>query len=91
MSRLTAQEKADEQAQLNTRVPAQALVGGKAVTRPSGTRQRQGQNKYYGERVTHGVTDTVVRYIVVTSDTDVNEYHSDIGWYYYTHEQARGF
>jgi len=90
MARLNDAQKALRLTALNTHVPPQAAVGGRAVVRPSGERKvRSGE--IYGERVFHEATDRIVRYIVVRNGEDVDEYNEEDGWYHYTMTQARGF
>lgn len=74
MARLSPGQKTSYIGQLNARIPPQALVGGKATGRPSGTVDRVSGSEIYEELVQHGATDTVWRIITVIDGTDWNLY-----------------
>ena len=93
-SALTLAEKASLEAELDVKIPIQALNGnGKADQHPNG-RQNGNRGRGFGERVSHGkgsAPDFITRHIVVITDDVVDEFKESIGWYAYTLTQARGF
>lgn len=87
---MTEEEKARRETELNIKVPRQTRVAGKAIVFPDGRRVKE-SNVIYGERIYHGVQDTIERHIAIVTGDDVDEYNSTDGWYHYTLSQARGF